>query len=163
MPQGSVLGPLLFLFYINDIYRCSDLGTFVLFADDTNIFVEGESDKEAYSNGNRLLKLLHQYMILNKLHINMSKCCYIHFKPKACTSQVTSAELKLQIDDFTIKRTKQTKFLGVIIDEKLSWEPHIINLKHKLNYATATLNRMRDCIPEHLHRDIYYTLFESHL
>ena len=63
--------------------------------------------------------------MLNKLHINMTKCCYIHFKPKGFTSPDTSADSNLQIDDFVIKKTKETKFLGVIIDEKLSWEAHV--------------------------------------
>jgi hypothetical protein len=77
------LGPLLFLLYINDISRASDHGVFIMFADDTNIFVQGKTAVEAYEKGNKLLKSLNRYMLLNKLHINMSKCCYIHFKPKA--------------------------------------------------------------------------------
>ena len=93
----------------------------------------------------------------------MSKCCYIHFKPASRIIPETNVELNLHIDDFIIKRTKQAKFLGVIIDEKLSWDAHITSLKRKLNYATATLSRMRDCLPKHLHRNLYYTLFESHL
>jgi hypothetical protein len=58
---------------------------------------------------------------------------------------------------------KRPKFLGVIIDDKLNWDAHIKILKRKLGYAVATLNRIKDGIPNHLHRDLYYTLFESHL
>jgi retron-type reverse transcriptase len=63
VPKGSVLGPLLFLLYMNDIYRLFNLGAYVLFADDTNIFVEGATAKETYEKSNELLKCLCKYMI----------------------------------------------------------------------------------------------------
>ena len=107
-----MLGPLLFLLYINDISRCSDLGLFILFADDTNIFVEGHSVEDAYQKGNVILKLVREYIVLNKLHINMTKCCYIHFKPKTRHSSIDESELHLNIDGFPIKRVIMLNFLG---------------------------------------------------
>ena len=79
--QGSVLGHLLFLLYINDITNCSDLGEFILFADDTNIFITAESETEVYKLANKTISRMRLYMISNQLHINLSKCTYIHFKP----------------------------------------------------------------------------------
>ena len=163
VPQGSVLGPLLFLVYINDITKCSSLGKFILFADDTNIFITGQTPGEAYKIANSLLVSVNNYMILNKLHINMTKCCFIHFKPnlRSLNAEMNDESLELKINGKTIKKVSSTKFLGVIIDEKLNWDDHVKDLKRKLSYATATLSRIRKFIPENLHKDLYYTLFES--
>lgn len=167
VPQGSVLGPLLFILYINDISRVSNLGTFIMFADDTNIFVVGETADEAYKKGNQLLKSIRCYMICNKLHINMTKCCFIHFKPKAVNQtndqDQDSPHHNLFLDNFPIKKVSDTKFLGVIIDENLSWNAHMTALRRKLGHAASTLHKIRDNVPMYLRKDLYHTLYESHL
>ena len=171
VPQGSVLGPLLFLIYINDIVNCTDLGTFVLFADDTNIFVSGRSKADAYKNANLVLNNVSEYMIKNQLHINMSKSVHMHFKPSINFSdRLTCARVRehgsepvIKIGNQKLKKVDQVKFLGVIIDEDLKWEPHVQHLSQKLKSALVMIKRIIKFIPRSEYIKIYDALFKSHL
>ena len=163
VPQGSCLGPMLFIIYINDISRSTELGKFVLFADDTNIFVVEECRKKLYANANKILNSVHLYMKCNLLHINIKKCCYIHFKPTCANDIANEDEDLLTLNGVVIKRVRETKFLGVIIDEKLKWNAHMQALNSKLKCEVGKLCRIRHVIPKQHHKELYHTLFESHL
>ena len=92
------MGPLLFLIYINDISNTSNEGEFILFADDTNIFVRGQTALLAFKTANEILRKVNDYMYVNKLHINMEKCCFIHFKPGNTNKENTvTAEFDVKI------------------------------------------------------------------
>ena len=166
VPQGSVLGPLLFLLYINDICNITNKGKFVLFADDTNIFVAADSKNKVYELANEVLHAVNKYMGVNLLHINVKKCCYMYFSPSKRDNGELNADIdsqNLSINNKIIKRVSQTKFLGVIIDDKLSWKPHILSLNKKLSSACGRIYRIKKFLPESLYKQIYHSLFESHL
>ena len=96
----------------------------------------------------------------------MGKCCFIEFKTKNKNNKEASPDddtHQLILDDIPIKKVKATKFLGITIDEELNWNQHFTDLKRKLYHSLSTLNRIKHCVPDNLHKDLYFTLFESHL
>ena len=126
------------------------------------IFVKAKTEAEKIDLANKILQNLSMYMLVNKLHINLGKCCYMKFKPISNTE--TNLEDRLiKIGETPIKQVSETKFLGIIIDDKLTWNPQIQYLRRKLSSSIGILNRIKDSIPISLHKNLYHTLFESHL
>ena len=139
VPQGSILGPLLFILYINDISNISHLMHTILFADDTTILIKSDTASTAVISMNRELEKLSIWLTANKLSLNISKTHYMVFdRGKEKTDQYS-----LFLNNILIDRVKYTKFLGVIIDEKLNWTHHISYIKNKISKGFGIILRAR--------------------
>ena len=130
MPQGSILGPLLFLLFINDIANSFEILKFIFYADDTNIFYCCEDIQELCEIVNRELLAVVQWFKSNKLSVNLKKTNFIIFGYRAKIKEIKNCEILL--DNMKISRTETAKFLGVVIDENLSWKQHINYIEKKI-------------------------------
>ena len=121
VPQGSILGPLLFVIYINDLPGISDFAKFILYADDANILISGTTLEEIQFKANQLISRLVDWVGANGLSLNLKKTCYMIFTRK----RIDFSGFNLSIDNTVIERKTEARFLGVIVDEKLTWQKHI--------------------------------------
>ena len=138
VPQGSVLGPKLFILYINDICKVSDIFTFLLLADDTNIFCSGDNLQQLLRLITSEMNKLKQWFDRNKLSLNLNKTKIMFFGNRKIDTQENE-----MIANMGIERVNQIKFLGVILDHKISWKPHIAYARAKLARSVAILGKTR--------------------
>ena len=140
VPQGSVLGPLLFLIYINDIYNSSKKLSFYLFADDTNLLYADKDLNSLESVTNIKLQKVCDWLNANKLTINAKKFNFAVFRPSqkklTCSYQINIRIYNNASNSDTFVECKDyVKFLGVLIDKNLTWKYHI-------NYIASKISRV---------------------
>ena len=161
VPQGSILGPLLFLLYVNDVVHSVKNARPVLFADDTNLIIEHTNFDELIPIVNNELKSITQWFIRIKLSLNTEKTKFIIFRPKGKVLPVEP--WGVAIGDQMIARVSEIKFLGVFLDEFINWRFHINTKCNAIAKNLAVLNRVKNFIPLLTRKTLYHALILPHL
>ena len=159
VPQGSILGPLLFLLFINDLPNCSNVLKFVLFADDTSILFKNSDPRSCIPLLNDELQNVSIWFKANKLSLNIKKTNFMIFQSKPSNF----ADLDIIIDGSIIKQVDTVKFLGLFVDSRLSWKPHIDHLSTKIAKTIGILHKIKYFVPLTILQTLYFSLIFSSL
>lgn len=159
VPQGSILGPFLFLIYVNDMPSCiGDNGTVTMFADDTSIIFKHSDLAELINIVNMAMKKLNDWFVSNNLLLNVTKTKAIHFYLGA---RNVTLPADVVIGNQSLELVQNVKFLGVFLDNKLKWDTHIDKLASRLSSAIFAISKIRQLCGFETAKLVYFAYFHS--
>jgi hypothetical protein len=166
VPQGSILGPLLFIIYMNDVHTVSEKFNFIIFADDTTIsstlcsFSSNDNINQTAVFINSELSKLSDWLSINKLSLNVEKTKLMIFR---YSQRVLSHVPTLKINNVDIERVTDFNFLGITLNESLSWHSHTSKIAGKISRTIGVMNRLKHILPQCALKLMYHSLILSHL
>ena len=158
VPQGSILGPLLFIIYINDLPQVSQIFDMLMYADDTTLICNLDEVLDETSLNLELNKI-NEWMSSNKLSLNTKKTKFMIFH----TAQRHVAYPSLYLNNVDIERVTQFNFLGLILNSQLTWKNHTEHISTKISKIIGVIYRLKDIYPQSVLLMIYNTLILSHM
>ena len=161
VPQGSVLGPLFFILYMNDIVKSVNANNIRLYADDTGIFMHNKNIHNLIKQAKTSFRKLQHWFLCNKLTLNCSKSYFSIFHTK--NKHVPDGLNEIVVDDVTIKRSASVKYIGLHIDENLNWNIHIDSLIMTLVKYFGIFNQLKDYVSNQLACKLYYAFVYSNV